>query len=236
MSTRPLTAASYNVHACVGTDARYDPPRVARVLAELDCDVLGLQEVDDRRPPHDGRRQFAYFRDATGYTGIDGPAIHDDLGCYGNALLTRLPVEEAHRIDLSHSDREPRGAIDAVLRGPAGPVRVLVTHLGLRPRERGEQIAALVGTLAVQDHRRRLPTLLLGDMNEWLPSGPRIRHLKTRFAHGYHRASWPSPWPLLPLDRIYVAPRPRHGAFRVHASETARRASDHLPIKLTLAW
>ena len=237
MSHRALKVASYNIHACVGTDARYDPPRVARVLAELNCDVLGLQEVDDRCPPQDGLPQFRYFQQATGMTAIDGPALHDDHGCYGNVLLTRLSVRQARRLDLSHRAREPRGAIDAVLQGPTGPIRVLVTHLGLHPRERGEQIRTLIDALKGADgFPRDLPTLLIGDMNEYLPTGPRIRELKARFAAGFHRGSWPAFWPLLPLDRIYSDPAPRRAAFRIHRTPTARRASDHLPVKLTLGW
>jgi endonuclease/exonuclease/phosphatase family metal-dependent hydrolase len=237
MSHRALKVASYNIHACVGTDARYDPPRIARVLDELDCHVLGLQEVDDRCPPHDGLPQFRYFQHATGMTAIDGPAIHDHRGCYGNVLLTRLAVRRARRLDLSHRAREPRGAIDAVLRGPTGPIRVIVTHLGLHPRERAEQIRTLIQALRGDDgFPRDLPTLLLGDMNEYLPTGPRIRDLKARFAAGFHRVSWPAFWPILPLDRIYSDPAPRRAAFRIHRSATARRASDHLPVKLTLGW
>jgi len=37
-----LKIASYNVHACVGTDGRHDPDRVARVIAELDADIVAL--------------------------------------------------------------------------------------------------------------------------------------------------------------------------------------------------
>lgn len=235
MSQRPLTAATYNVHGCIGTDRRYDPPRLARVLRELDCDVLGLQEVDDRRPSQDGLTQFAYFEAITGYTAIDGPAIREHRGSYGNALLTRLEVLDVRRLDLSHSNREPRGAIDVDLLGPSGPVRVIVTHLGLRPRERGEQIRHLVDALDHVPHADG-PTLLMGDLNEWFPTGPRIRHLKTRFAHGAHAPSWPSRLPMLPLDRVYAHPMPKHCEAGTHHSALARRASDHLPFRVAVTW
>ena len=39
-----LRVATYNVHACVGTDGRHDPDRVAAVIAELDADIVALQE------------------------------------------------------------------------------------------------------------------------------------------------------------------------------------------------
>ena len=43
-SRRSLRVATYNVHACVGTDGRYDPERVAAVIAELDADIVAVQE------------------------------------------------------------------------------------------------------------------------------------------------------------------------------------------------
>ncbi len=36
--------ATYNVHACVGRDGRHDPERVAKVVTELDADIVALQE------------------------------------------------------------------------------------------------------------------------------------------------------------------------------------------------
>ena len=39
-----LRVATYNVHACVGTDGRHDPNRVASVVAELEADIIALQE------------------------------------------------------------------------------------------------------------------------------------------------------------------------------------------------
>jgi endonuclease/exonuclease/phosphatase family metal-dependent hydrolase len=41
----PLVAASYNIHRGVGLDRRRDVDRIARVIREIDPDVIGLQEV-----------------------------------------------------------------------------------------------------------------------------------------------------------------------------------------------
>ena len=42
--------------------------------------------------------------------------------------------------------------------------------------------------------------------------------------------SFPSRFPLLSLDRIWVRPRRALRELGVHASPTARSASDHLPV------
>ena len=39
-----MRVATYNVHSCIGTDGRHDPDRIATVIAELDADIVALQE------------------------------------------------------------------------------------------------------------------------------------------------------------------------------------------------
>ena len=41
----PLTIATYNIHGAVGSDGRFAPARVARVLREINADIIALQEV-----------------------------------------------------------------------------------------------------------------------------------------------------------------------------------------------
>ena len=47
--------------------------------------------------------------------------------------------------------------------------------------------------------------------------------------------SFPSRWPLLALDRVWVRPRPALLALKAHRSRMAERASDHLPVKAIVA-
>lgn len=236
---RPLRAATYNVHGCVGTDGRYAPDRIGAVLGELEADVIGLQEVDNRRPNHRGLHQFAYLERASGFAAVAGPNIISERGDYGNALLTRLAVAAVRHIDLSLRGREPRGAIDADLAGPNGPLRVVVTHFGLSPRERRAQVSMLLDALGYGPHAEHgdEPTLLLGDLNEWLPGGgPRLTALGRRFPAHYAGRTWPASWPLLRLDRIYANPAPACARVAAHRSALARRASDHLPLMADLVW
>lgn len=252
-----LRVVSWNVHSWVGTDRRNDPERVAAVLAGLDADVIGLQEVDWRTAEADGPDPFERLAEHVGMTAIPGPCLADHRGEYGNGLLTRLPVEAVERLDLSHPDREPRGAIDARLRHEGHPIRVLVTHLGLDRRERGAQLRRLAERLGpgpeptshVGEEREEprmeggtgegeeQVRLLLGDLNEWLPAR-RIHAplVPQHFARGYSARSFPTRLPLLHLDRILVDPEPARATLRVHREGVARRASDHLPLVLDAHW
>jgi endonuclease/exonuclease/phosphatase family metal-dependent hydrolase len=226
--------ATYNIHGCVGMDRRYAPDRVAAVVNELGAEVVGLQEVDTRRPQHENLHQLDYIEKVTGLTAVAGANIREARGDYGNALLSAWPVAAVRRHDLSHSRREPRGALDVDLATPAGLLRVIVTHLGLGWGERKQQIMRLLQAVEPLADR---PTLLMGDFNDWLPrGGPHLRRLKRFFAASYGGRSYPAPCPMLALDHIYAHPAPAEATARVHASATARRASDHLPVTLRFAW
>jgi endonuclease/exonuclease/phosphatase family metal-dependent hydrolase len=231
-----LRVATYNVHGCVGMDGRYDPERVAEVLRELDPDIIGLQEVDNHQPLRLGLHQLEFLRRATGLMAVPGLNISSKRGEYGNALLTRLRVADVRRLDLSVPGHEPRGAIDVDLIGPEGRLRVIVTHLGLRPSERRQQIAGILEALSPGPEPWP-PTLLLGDINEWMPSGGvRVRALTGRFAADYCGRSFPAPCPVLFLDRIFAHPRPERARLSVHRSRLARWASDHLPLLGEFSW
>jgi endonuclease/exonuclease/phosphatase family metal-dependent hydrolase len=231
-----LRVATYNVHGCVGVDGRYDPGRVAAVLRELNADIIGLQEIDNHRPLRQGLHQLELLARATGLEAVPGLNICAKRGEYGNALLTRLPVVAVRRLDLSVPGREPRGAIDADLVGPEGRVRVIVTHLGLAPAERHKQIAGILDAL-LPGPEPWPPTLLMGDINEWLPGGGlRVETLTRRFAAAFCGRTFPAILPVLYLDRIFAHPKPERALFAVHRSRLARWASDHLPVRGELAW
>jgi endonuclease/exonuclease/phosphatase family metal-dependent hydrolase len=60
MTTR-IQVATYNVHKCQALDQRTSPERIAAVIAELDADVVALQElldVQNGRPEFNQARQI----------------------------------------------------------------------------------------------------------------------------------------------------------------------------------
>jgi endonuclease/exonuclease/phosphatase family metal-dependent hydrolase len=232
-AARFLTVASYNVHRCVGRDGRHDPARVARVIQELEADIVGLQEVDFRYYVRQGLDQLHYLAEATGYESVWGPVLYAQRGQYGNGLLTRHDVVEVRGIDLSVPRSQKRGALDVDLSVHGRQVRVIAAHLGLGLRERQIQVRRLLHALA--DHDPATPLVLLGDFNEWRPPSRPLRRLHRRFGRTPGVRSFPSNFPILALDRIWVQPREALVAIEVHNTSRARRASDHLPVRATLA-
>ncbi len=229
-----LHVGSYNIHRCIGGDRRCDPDRVARVIRELDCDTLGLQEVDNSPGLLPTSMQLDYLAHATGMTPIAGMRLIRHRGHYGNALLTRRRVLEVRRHDLSFSWREPRGALDVDLDVGGAVIRVIVTHLGLTPGERRHQMRRILAIVA--EGKLAQPVVLLGDINEWLPLGRPLRWLHALFGRPPALLSFPAILPLLALDRIWVRPRAALLTFDVHRSPAARLASDHLPVTAAMAF
>lgn len=222
-----LTIATYNIHRCLGRDGRHDAHRVAAVIRELRADAVALQEVDSRPLAEGAVDQLAYLAESTGMQAISGPTLQHRSGSYGNALLTRLPRLRVDRIDLSAPGREARGVLDVDLDLGRWTLRVLATHLGLSWRERRMQVRRLVQLIEVPEAPA---TVLLGDVNEWLPGRFGLRRLDAALGRARSVASFPAWRPTLRLDRIWARPAALMLGLRAHRSALARAASDHLPV------
>jgi endonuclease/exonuclease/phosphatase family metal-dependent hydrolase len=101
-------------------------------------------------------------------------------------------------------------------------VRVIVTHLGLRPAERRFQVRQMLKLL--HDIPPEQPVVVLGDINEWLPLGRPLRWMHGLLGHAPAERSFPSGLPLFALDRVWVRPRHTLLAFESHRSPASRVA------------
>ena len=218
-----LRIATYNVHGGVGLDRRYDPARIARVIAELDVDVIALQELQSRADSN----MLDILRRATSMYAVAATTFHTKFGDFGNGLLSRFPIVSSERIDLSVQGREPRNAIDANLKCKGVPLRIIGTHLGLQSSERREQSARLISAL---EQHPSVTNILLGDINDWTMPNRAVQALHGHFGESPAHATFPSLLPLFALDRIWVSAPSTLVRVHAHRSRTARVASDHLPL------
>lgn len=220
----PLTIATYNIHAAVGSDGRFSPARVARVLREINADIIALQEV-----PLGGSHWpnvLSALQQAVRLVAVDAYTFSIGGRRFGNAILSRYPILATRRIDISFGSREPRAALDADIYCHGHALRVIATHLGLRAVERRAQIGKLLQTFDTGE----MPVILLGDVNEWFVWGRTLRRLISHFQSVPAPATFPARWPVFALDRIWIRPRHRLVHVQAHASRLARVASDHLPL------
>lgn len=222
-----LRIASYNVHGFVGTDGNRDVARVASVLRNLQADVIALQEVTFEDAAGMTREPVEMLAELSGFQSVCAPIQRHDGLPFGNAVLTRLPMLSTQRICLSYGNQEPRTALEVVLETGARQLRLIATHLGLRPGERRFQVKRILEHVAGDE---RSVTVLLGDFNEWFLVGRPLRWLHQRFGRPPAVRSYPSRFPLFALDRIWVHPRRALGSLTADGSAEARTASDHLPV------
>jgi endonuclease/exonuclease/phosphatase family metal-dependent hydrolase len=223
-----LRVASWNLHKCVGTDGVFDPVRSIAVITELNADLVALQEADKRFGRRTGLLDLALLEREAGLVPLRISELPDGHGWHGNALLVR-PGTEARIRRLRLPGAEPRGAVVAELGLASGPLRVVAAHLGLLLHSRNRQAAAILAALAEGEP---MPTLLLGDLNEWRP-GTRssLRTLEPFFGPTPPAPpSFPARMPVLALDRILGWPQGLVTDVAAHDSPRARVASDHLPL------
>lgn len=226
-----VSVASYNIHRCIGIDRRHDPTRIAAVLKELNVDAIALQEVDAHYHVERGLDQLDFLARTTGLEPVEGTTLRRHNARYGNGLLTRHPISDVERLDLSVPGRERRGGLNVLLNLGSHAVRIVSAHFGLRIGERRLQSRRLLDCLA---HYPDEPLIVLGDFNEWRVRGGALIGLERALGSAPLKRTFPSWGPMFALDRVWVRPANALVEVRVHATRLARIASDHLPIRATI--
>lgn len=247
----PVRLVSFNTHHGVGEDSRHDLPRLAKVLAAADADVICLQEVDryfgERSEDVDQALLLSRALDMQLAWGpaIDQPGPDEDRPRqYGNALLSRLPIliSDVHRLP---GTGEPRSALRTMLELDGGTLWVTATHLTTRSaEERRAQVAALTA-LHTED---MAAGVLVGDFNA-RPDAPELSPLRERFTDAWElaedrgdQAGWrfwqrdeghthPARSPHRRIDQAWVS-----AGVTVASAQVldAAGASDHLPLVVDL--
>ena len=223
----------------MGMDRQRSEERIAAVIAEMSVDVVALQEVDLRRRRSAGADQTKMIAEQLGWHSHFHPAMRRDDEHYGNAIISRYQLIFRRAVELPGRPpffcRENRAAIEVEIETSLGPVHIINTHLGLGWRERfvqaqlftsAEWRAVIVGGT---------PLILLGDFNSLRGSRPYRtlnRHLRDvrEFTQAGSIRTFPTRFPTLTVDHIFVNEALQPVSLTVHRSPLARIASDHFPL------
>lgn len=194
-----MKCVTYNIQYGIGLDGNYDLGRV--VDAVRGADLIALQEVSRNNPQNAGRDMLAelaellpdYFSVFGAPFGVDmGSAVENGKAVdrhfqFGNMVLSKTPILASRNLLLPRMrtyDRLnlQRGALEAMVMTPFGPLRIYSVHLDhTSPVERMAQMrflkekalaypregGALTGTSAMHFPEPPHPEgfILMGDFN-----------------------------------------------------------------------
>ncbi|HXE72280.1 MAG TPA: endonuclease/exonuclease/phosphatase family protein, partial [Candidatus Nitrosotenuis sp.] len=227
-------------HACVGTDRRVSVERIARVLAQLDADLVALQELDCGRRRTGFRHQAQEIASLLQMHHHFHPSISFAQGRYGNAVLSRFPLQVRRTAPLPGPPApfpgEPRAAIWVSFQWQGREVHLINTHLGLLRSERARQVAELLGPRWLGHPECRRPQVLCGDFN-FTPRSAEYRSLAARLGEARRLSgqraparTWPGAMPLTCLDHVFLSEGLRVLSVQAPRNALTRVASDHLPL------
>jgi endonuclease/exonuclease/phosphatase family metal-dependent hydrolase len=237
---------TYNVHGCSGMDGRISPRRVARTIDDQAPDIVALQEIDLGRKRSRAEDQGKLIAEHLGMHFLFCQTVtHGDGEHYGHMVLSRWPLEIVKRGLLPSVEKgwwpEPRAALWARVQIAGRDVHVVTTHLGLSPRERQLQIAALLGDEWIGGIPLNEPVILCGDFNLTPRSRPyalaakKLRDVQRAVPGHKPRLTFTSARPFTRLDYIFISNALRPSRVSVPRNHLTRVASDHLPLVADLS-
>src|SRR6476646_1262730 len=193
-----ITVASYNMRKAIGLDRKRNPHRVLDVLHEIDADIVALQEADKRfggrgsavphelidshgiyKPVHLGVRHRRPLEGARKHAERLFKVSTRNIGWHGNAILIKRHVGVIDCAALDIPTLEPRGAVMAELLIGDQPVRVVGMHLDLSGLWRKRQLRSIIEAIALRP--QKMPTVLMGDTNEWRTAAGCLQELEPEF-------------------------------------------------------
>jgi endonuclease/exonuclease/phosphatase family metal-dependent hydrolase len=226
-----VVVASYNIQKAVGADLRRNPARTLAVMKEINADIYVLQEADRRFGARHSALSLPLVA-AHGWRPVPFETRPDSIGWHGNAILVSERVEILRHSILPIPSLEPRGAVLADLAIGGRRLRVIGMHLDLSGLWRRRQAEAILAHLV--DQQESVPTLLMGDLNEWRATAGAVADFARGHRHVRTGPTFHAKLPVATLDRIFASHDLSVEAAGVHHTALAAVASDHLPVWVRL--
>ncbi|EPR70549.1 endonuclease/exonuclease/phosphatase family protein [Cyclobacterium qasimii] len=236
---RSLKVMAYNIHHANPPSKPdfIDIEAIAKVILDADPDLVALQEVDvnTKRSGVD-LNQAKELAMLTGMNYYFEPSIPYQGGGYGNAILSKFPIEKKAFYPLSAEEgTEPRAVLTIQVTLPGKrKVKFASTHLDFSVSSNTTQQAKDV----IEYYKKeKLPVIIAGDFNAIADSDA----IKTMDS-GFERTCTGSCPPTIPvinpkraIDFIYFKSKQ---PFKVKHHEVISEtyASDHLPVFAILTY
>ena len=231
-----LNILSFNTQHCMNYITReIDYEGVAKLINELDADIIGLNEIRGEGDMPEYEAQMEKLASLTGYYYYFGQAILVcGKGPYGNGLLSKYPIKSVEKIMIPDPEikdgklhYETRCIIKSTI-DVGTDLTFLVSHFGLNLDERVNAVRTLVPALESEK------CIFMGDLNT-RPEEPVLADIRARMtdADDYLSGkllSYPSDNPYEKIDYIFVSPDIKI----TYADIPPKVVSDHRPYTATI--
>ena len=185
--------------------------KISEAICEMKLDICGLNEVRNQENLEGLCNQAKVIAENLGYYYVFGKAINNRGGEYGNALISKYPIEDVQFIPISvprelrvgKNYYEDRVIIAAKISIDGRIITILVTHFGLNDDEKEEAIKA------IKEYESKCtdPIVCMGDFNI-RPDSDHYAELKdvfndtAEFLIGNSK-TYPCPCPKYKIDYIF---------------------------------
>lgn len=239
-----LTVMTVNIHkGFTSFNRKFILPELRDAVRKVGADVVFMQEVLGTHEEHGKKIEdwpdaphYEFLADSIWPQFAYGRNMVYPKGHHGNAIMSKFPILEYQNHDVSIAGPEKRGLLHCVLKVDGFPqgVHVICVHLGLAESHRQQQLALLC-EITHTEVPEGAPLIVAGDFNDWRRRANDIlwndAKLREVFVHAYGEPAktFPSMFPLLSLDRIYVRNCSVHLPV-VLPRRPWSRLSDHAPL------
>ena len=221
-----LRIASYNIRKSVGLDWKRRPDRILRILAEIDADVVLLQEADRRFGSRAGTLPAPALEQHLGYKILEVSTREQSHGWHGNALLVRDQYQVSSVCRVKLPCIEPRGAVSATIDFQDDKSLCVVgVHLSLLKTVRRWQYRAIEKFLSKNNS---VQSIVAGDFNE--RGEISAEFFSNAFVIHTPQPTFHTQKPIWSLDRFIASNNVNMVQCQTFKSDAARIASDHFPI------
>lgn len=240
-----LKVLSYNIHKGFNwNNKKYFLQDIKSLIQQSDADLVFLQEVVGKNQIYQKQglidAQFEFLADSIWTHHSYGANSIYDHGHHGNLILSKFPLESWENINISTNPLEKRGLLVCKIKPPDSNVIIhaACAHLDLLHRGRSKQYQLIKNKVLSMEIKNE-PLIVAGDFNDWNQKSQDVfeTHLDMKEAykhvHGKLANTFPSAFPFMSLDRIYVKNVDILSASVLKTAEKFsfnNHFSDHLPL------
>lgn len=149
---------------------------------------------------------------------------------HGNCIISKYPIIDEVILNISVNKLEKRSALLALIDLGPTKINILCTHLNLLKKDRLKQVHLILNFLKTK--KNNYPLILAGDLNDWDGKISDILIKDGGFTQkigGNFLKTFPSLYPILPLDRILYKDI-KMLSLSVGTTQRYNLFSDHLPL------